>query len=500
MRDADQLAHARYRARIVAGQPTRNRERVEDTSDVRVGDEITQPCQLACGQLPTQRVDLTQQRVHLLAESRTTHRHTFVGECRTSQPPAAVDLTDHALVGHEHVVEKNLVEVGLTRQLAQWSDVDARRRHVDQEVGDPLVFRRLGIRARETDPPLRVVRLRGPDLLPCQTPTALDANSPGAQRRKVGACLGFAEQLAPDDVADEGRMHETCVLLGCSVREDRRDRPCPDHEVGTFDARAFELGVDEQLQRGVGAETMRRRPMRCEITGFGHRRPLRIRFGRRDRGDVGSDGATAMLDGGQVEFEASTPTEDAEATELFTLRGRGRRRRAQRQCRSQVEMCVVLKREADAAEHLDAVLSRRNGQRGDQHVGGEPGECELLARGFGVVVAHRCGHRSVDGHREIPRRRGDLFAATEHVGADVLDGLKRADGYTELGAHLGIVDRGVERPARHAAGVGDGGRRQCARNEITIVDDEQVSDAQVCNAQPANRASAVEARRWLDIA
>jgi hypothetical protein len=49
--------------------------------------------------------------------------------------------------GHAHVLEEDLVEVGLARHLAERADVDAGRLHVDQHVGDAVVLRRVGLGA-----------------------------------------------------------------------------------------------------------------------------------------------------------------------------------------------------------------------------------------------------------------------------------------------------------------------------------------------------------------
>ena len=61
-----------------------------------------------------------------LVEPRGRHRDPLVGERGAGQPPAVAGLGDHAVVGHEHVVEEHLVEQRLAGDLAQRPDVDAR--------------------------------------------------------------------------------------------------------------------------------------------------------------------------------------------------------------------------------------------------------------------------------------------------------------------------------------------------------------------------------------
>ena len=60
------------------------------------------------------------------------------------------------------------------------------------------------------------------------------------------------------------------------------------------------------------------------------------------------------------------------------------------------------------------------------------------------------------GQRDVPGRGGDGLAGLEHLGAEVLDGLEGADLLAELLAHLGVVDRRLQAPARDAGGLGGG--------------------------------------------
>ena len=79
----------------------------------------------------------------------------LVRERRVGDRPAVVQLADELVVGHEHLVEEHLVELGVARDLHERPHLDAGRLHVDDEVGDALVLRRVGVGAGEADPPPR---------------------------------------------------------------------------------------------------------------------------------------------------------------------------------------------------------------------------------------------------------------------------------------------------------------------------------------------------------
>ena len=59
---------------------------------------------------------------------------------------------------------------------------------------------------------------------------------------------------------------------------------------------------------------------------------------------------------------------------------------------------------------------------------------------------------------DVPGRRGHRLRGLQHLGAQVLDRLEAADLLAELLAHLGVLDRRLQAPARHAGGLGGGER------------------------------------------
>ena len=69
---------------------------------------------------------------HLLLERE--RRAPLVRQRRVRDRPPVVQPADEVVVGHEHVVEEHLVELGLAGDLHERPDLDARRRHVDDQV------------------------------------------------------------------------------------------------------------------------------------------------------------------------------------------------------------------------------------------------------------------------------------------------------------------------------------------------------------------------------
>src|SRR5207244_639762 len=104
--------------------------------------------------------------------------------------PAVADRVDALGVGDPHTVEEHLVEGGTTGHLPQGSHGDARRLHVDDEVGAPAVLRDVPVAAGEQDAEVGVVRGRGPHLLTVDDPLVAVALGPGGDGGDVGAGRG----------------------------------------------------------------------------------------------------------------------------------------------------------------------------------------------------------------------------------------------------------------------------------------------------------------------
>src|SRR5580765_4163621 len=117
----------------------------------------------------------------------------------------------------------------------------------------------------------------------------------------------------------------------------------------------------------------------------------------------------------------------------------------------EVDVHVVLPREADAAVDLDALAGGVTvgvGAVGLRHCGRE--------RRLGDVVRDR--------PRGVVRRRLRALDLDEHVGAFVLDRLEAADRPAELLAHLRVLDRHLEDALRAAAHLG-------AETDLAAIDD-----------------------------
>ena len=89
----------------------------------------------------------------------------FVAHGGVSHGPSAIDLPHHVRRGNHNIREKDLVEVGSPRDLAQRTNLDPWGVHVDEEVGDALVLGDVGVRPSDQNPPITVLGTRCPDLL-----------------------------------------------------------------------------------------------------------------------------------------------------------------------------------------------------------------------------------------------------------------------------------------------------------------------------------------------
>ena len=104
----------------------------------------------------------------------------FVRERRVRDAPTFVQRSDEPVVGDEHVGEEHLVELRLVGDLAQRSHLDAGRVHVDDERGDALALRRVGVGAGEAPTPVGELRVARPHLLAVDDEAAVDLRRPGS--------------------------------------------------------------------------------------------------------------------------------------------------------------------------------------------------------------------------------------------------------------------------------------------------------------------------------
>ena len=136
-------------------------------------------------------------------------------------PPAVAHVADAVGVGDADVGQVDLVELRLAGDLAQRPDLDARRVHVDGEVGQALVLRLVGVGAGDEHPAVGQVGHRVPHLLAVDHPLVAVLHRPGAEAGQVGAGARLAEQLAPDLLAREHRAQQAVADLVAAVGHDR---------------------------------------------------------------------------------------------------------------------------------------------------------------------------------------------------------------------------------------------------------------------------------------
>ena len=199
--------------------------------------------------------------------------------------------------------------------------------------------------------------------------------------------------------SDGGTNRSRCSSLPCS-RIVGSAQPAITMS-GPGDAGPGQLLVDDDLGDRVGAEAVRRGPVRRQVAGLDQRRAaLVLRERRRSARPPPAPRAAPRRRGPR----RSTSTLPAYAVDR-TLGQPQRRRvgvadqRAQREGPAQVEVRVVLVGEADAAEHLDAGLGDLDRAVEAGHLGHVGGVRPLL-----VVTAE---HTVRADRRDVPGRGGD---------------------------------------------------------------------------------------------
>ena len=170
------------------------------------------------------------------AVPRSKRNVTFV----TRQP--SFSAPTRLVTGHARVVEEHLAEVALAVDRAHRSYFHAGLVHVEDQPGDALVLRRVGVGAHEQLAVVGHVRTRAPDLLPVHHVLVAVPLRASAQRREIRSGLRLGEALAPHALAlqDAGEV-EGALLIG-AFRDERG--PCVHHpdEVDA-DVRRVRAGV-----------------------------------------------------------------------------------------------------------------------------------------------------------------------------------------------------------------------------------------------------------------
>jgi hypothetical protein len=153
----------------------------------------------------------------------------LVHERRDRDLPALVERPDEVRLRHGDVVEEDLVEVPVAVHEHERTDGDPGRSHVEQQVADPGVLRRVRVRPRQHEHPVGEVRARCPDLLAVHDEVVAAVLRPRAQAREIRAGAGLGIALAPDVVGSEDPREEVAPL--------RLRPPVDDGRPGELDAR-----------------------------------------------------------------------------------------------------------------------------------------------------------------------------------------------------------------------------------------------------------------------
>ncbi len=177
-------------------------------------------------------------------------------------PEAVVLLADEVAAGHAHAVERDLAEVAVGRHVDDRADADAGRVHVDDELGQSGVLRRVRVGPSDQVAPVREGGAARPHLLTVDDPVVAVAYRPRPQRRDVAAGVGLAHADAPhrragDDVGEPARS-----LLGRAELQQRRPH-LPVGEPARRDRRAVgdeRLVHDEPFERGPAVAALFDRP------------------------------------------------------------------------------------------------------------------------------------------------------------------------------------------------------------------------------------------------
>ena len=215
------------------------------------------------------------------------------------------------------------------------------------------------VRARQM-PQCASFARRRPHLLAVEQPAAVDARRARRQRREVGAGARLAEQLAPDDLAAQRRQDPPVLLLARAVHDQVRQRPRADHDPRADDLGGTELLLDHEQFERAGVATPRARPRRRDVAGVDESRTVvRAAGSVLDLGEERPQlGAHRLGLGGQVGAERSGGRRPSRHGPRRTRHAIGRPDElVQRHRPAQVDVRVVLPREADAAEGLHAVLA-----------------------------------------------------------------------------------------------------------------------------------------------
>ena len=145
---------------------------------------------------------------------------TFVAEQGHGNRPAVAHSAHHVVPGTACVGQEHLVELGVTRHHLDRTDLDPWLVHGDEQEGDPLVLRHIGVGAGQDEDPIGQVPRGGPHLLAVEHPFVAVQLGPAPDIGQVGSGARFRVPLAPDVLTGQDPWQEVGLLfLGAPLQE-----------------------------------------------------------------------------------------------------------------------------------------------------------------------------------------------------------------------------------------------------------------------------------------
>ena len=138
--------------------------------------------------------------------------HPLVHQGADGDFPALPHGAEPLCIRDTHIGEMHLVEVGIPGNLLDRPDLKAGGFHVEEEVGQPLMLGRIGIRAHHQDAVVRIMGTGSPDFLAVHQPAVAVPLRLGAQPGEIRTGARLAEQLAPDLLA-AGQLGQVAPLV-----------------------------------------------------------------------------------------------------------------------------------------------------------------------------------------------------------------------------------------------------------------------------------------------
>ena len=196
----------------------------------------------------------------------------LVHQRRDRHLPAVADAADDVGIRDPRLLDEELVELTLTCDLDEGTDLDRLLLHVHEKVGEPLVLGGVGVGAGDEHAPLRELGQGRPDLLPGDHPLVAVLDRLGLQRGEIRARLGLGEPLAPDLVGGQDRLEVALLLLLGAVGDHDRAAHRQPEDVGRARdlGRGRLLGEDGLLDHRRAAAAVLLRPRDPGPSGLVH--------------------------------------------------------------------------------------------------------------------------------------------------------------------------------------------------------------------------------------